>query len=102
MDLNWLDKYIIDKFWFGFLLGMLTPWLAFIGYWQSVYSHLTFVQCIKLIIMGSFYTQLMSMCVIPSIGVFFGILQFDKYRAGYGVIGAVLLYTVTNFVLKLL
>jgi uncharacterized protein YhhL (DUF1145 family) len=100
MDLSWLNKCIVDKFWFGFLLGMFTPWLTFVGYWLSVYGHLTFIQCIKLIVMGSYYTQLMSLCAIPIVGLFFGVLQFDKYRAGYGLIGAMLLYTVLNFSLK--
>ena len=101
MILNWLNNNLPDKFWVGFLLGIITPWFVFTGYWQVVYAHLTFVQCIKLIQMGSCYTQLMSLCVLPTVGLFFGILQFDKYRIGYGLIGAVLLYTVINFALKI-
>jgi hypothetical protein len=52
--------------------------------------------------MGAYYTQLMSLCVIPAVGLFFGIMHLDKYRIGYGLIGAVLLYTVVNFALKMI
>jgi hypothetical protein len=100
--LNWLNKNLPDKFWFGFVLGIITPFIVFIGYWLISYPGLPFVQCLRLIYMGAYYTQLMSLCVIPAVGLFFGIMQLDKYRIGYGLIGAVLLYTVVNFALKMI
>lgn len=95
-------KEKIDTLWFGLVAGILVPLLTFIIYWQVKHPYMDIQAFVQYLIHGNVYTQMMSLCVIPDLALFFIFLQTNKYRGGYGVIFATIILTITNFALKLL
>ena len=99
--MNDYKKYT-DTIWFGIVSGLLIPVVSFLMYWKVKHNYMEFNSFISYLISGDVYTQMMSLCIIPNLALFFIFIQLQYNRAGYGVIASTLLYTIVNFALKLL
>ncbi len=96
-----MNKLLKDNMLFGFIIGLAIPIIAIIFYWQIKHGYMDMLKFFNYIINGNVYTQLMSLCILPNLAVFFIGMQFHKTRFCYGIIGATLFYTIVNFILKL-
>ena len=83
-----------NKLWIGAVIGVVLPVTVFaliylIGY-GSMYP---FVEFLRQTIMLDALTKLMSLCVVPNLGVFYFFLNREQWYATRGIILATLLCT---------
>jgi len=94
--------YKYDSWWIGIAAGFVAPLIGFFIFYLFKYSYMNFSGFIRFIINGNVYTQIMSLCVIANLPMFFGFLQFHLYNSARGVVLSTMLYTISNLILKLL
>jgi hypothetical protein len=94
-----LNKY--NKWWVGLMAGFISPVIAFLVYYSLNYSHMGMYKFFRYLINGNIYTQLMSLCVIANLPMFFIFIQFHMYNSARGVVLMTIVYTVANFILKI-
>ena len=92
--------YKFDKFWIGLLLGIVIPFIAMYIFYVDVFKDYTFNEYMAKAKQLNILTKIMSLCVVPNLGLFF---LFDWKRmqnSQKGVLLATLLYAVLIFILE--
>ncbi len=90
----------IDKLWIGLFLGVITPIIVLLVYYQINFSYIRVDTFLFETFMKRIFLPLLSLCVIGNLAVFFVFIQTEKYYAARGVVFATLLYAIAVFVLK--
>jgi hypothetical protein len=96
MKINWNSMLT------GAIIGIITPLFFLFCYWLFVFSFMSFIPgFFNYLFLGKIFSAVMSLCVIPNLGVFFLFINKYKNKSGRGVILATLLYAIFIFYLKL-
>jgi hypothetical protein len=90
----------LDSWAVGVSAGLILPIVSILIYWRVAYSFMDFYAFKNFLVLGRIYTQVMSLCIVPNLGLFFLFLQFDFYNSARGVMLASIVYTILNFILK--
>jgi hypothetical protein len=93
------SKY--DKRWFGFVLGLVIPFVAIALFYLYNNSH-TIDLFWRQIVSVNILSRVISLCGVPNLLTFFVFMKKDMLKAAYGVIGATFVYAfvvliLTNF-----
>jgi len=91
----------IDKQWIGLVLGMVVPMLTFFGIYQFGYPSQSMVSFYAMITAKAFFTQILSLAVIPNVAVFFIFIWTNKLNAARGVLAATIIIAILVFALKI-
>jgi hypothetical protein len=91
-----------NRWWIGIIAGLIAPVIGFFIFYLLKYNYMTLSAFIRFVINGNVYTQVMSLCVIANLPVFFAFIQYNLYNSAKGVILTTILYTIINFILKAL
>ena len=95
-------KPVFRNYWIGFIVGLISPFFILFCYWLYVYSYMSFIpDFLKYLSVGKILASVISLCVVPNLGIFFVLLNKERYKSAYGIIGATLLYALYIFYLKL-
>lgn len=94
-------KASLNKFWFGFVIGLFAPIFVLICYYLLQYSYLKPDTFLFKIFLTNILSPLLSLCVLVNLCVFFIFIQTESFRPAKGIIGATLIYAVLIFILKL-
>ena len=93
-------KKKFNHFWAGTTLGLFTPFIIIVGYWLFVYSFLDLYGFFKLHILGKVLSPLISLCVVPNLGLFFIFINTERFKSGRGMILSSILYGLLIIYLK--
>ena len=91
----------IDKQWIGLVLGIIVPALTFFGIYLFVYPSQSLVSFWMIITAKGFFSQMLSLAVIPNVGVFFLFIWTDKLSAARGVLTSTIVIAILVFALKI-
>ena len=84
----------------GAILGLITPILSIVIFYLIKFDTLNFMEFIEQMIVRNIYTQLISLCVIPNLGLFFIFIWKNFLYSGRGVILATFVYALLIVILK--
>jgi hypothetical protein len=86
-----LDK--IDKKWIGFLFGLFFPALCFFCYWLFFNNQISFPKgFISYLRLGDMLQEVVIMCIVASLLIFYISLNKKIFDFGKGLIFATFLY----------
>jgi len=91
----------IDKQWIGLILGLLVPALTFLLIYIFAFPKTDSITYFDMIKAKKFFTQILSLAVIPNIGVFFLFIYTNKLSAARGVLAATFIFAFIVFGFKL-
>ncbi len=94
------EKY--DKFYLGFLAGLVIPIMISLIVWQFSSGHNSLAGYIQKIIKADILTHIISLCVFPNIFLFLIFNRLDMLRATRGVLGITIFWAVLVFAVKFL
>jgi H+/Cl- antiporter ClcA len=92
--------YKWDRFWLGFLLGLLGPLLGIFFFYVMKFTDYTFIEYLKMVKYPSVLSPLLSFGAIVNLFFFFPFIWNDYYNAARGVIGATFIYAIPILILK--
>ncbi|MCE3226042.1 MAG: hypothetical protein K0S32_593 [Bacteroidetes bacterium] len=85
--------YRIDKFWIGLAAGLLFPFIIYFFYWLFFYHQLSFpVRFTKYFINGHLLSNVIKMCGIGNLLLFYLGLRWKTDHFSKGIIVSVLAY----------
>ena len=91
-----------DNYWLGLFIGLFLPMLFILLYWIYSYSFMQFVPAFfSYLIKGKVLAPVLSICIVPILGVFYLFLNKEKYRTIKGILTSVFLYGFLILYLKL-
>ncbi len=87
-------KKIFDSLFIGLVSGLLIPLVTIFLFYSSkdVYGVQTFEGFIKYTISYQIVSQVLSVCLLGNLAIFFLFIWSHRYRAGKGVIYATMIY----------
>jgi len=91
----------IDRQWVGIILGVIVPIITLYIIYLFVYPRNSFVSFYEMITSKGFFTQLLSLAVIPNAAVFFIFIWTDKLRAARGVLASTIIIAILVFAIKI-
>ncbi|HRH63467.1 MAG TPA: hypothetical protein PLI68_09085 [Bacteroidia bacterium] len=93
-----IKKY--DKLLLGLALGIITPVLVLLVYYQVNFYYIRVDTFLYETFMKRIFLPLLSLCVVGNLAVFFLFIQTDRYLSARGVVMATLIYAILVFILK--
>lgn len=100
--MNRFRKIQLNNFWLGLMGGLLVPVLSILGYWLWSYKYMKFYpQFFRFLMDGGVLSAVMSLCLIPNLGLFFLFLNSERYKTCRGIILTMLLYGFIIVYLKI-
>lgn len=94
-------KTYLNNFISGTIIGIVAPVLTFFVIYWLKFSHLTIDVTIKYLNNTGAFTQLISLCAIPNLLLFFIFIRTNNLLSGRGIIFATFLITAAVLVLKI-
>ena len=97
-----MQKHKLDNFFIGLAGGLILPFLSICVYWLWGYSRVDFYpHFFRFLLIGHVLSAVISLCIIPNMGLFFLFLNKEFYRSCKGMILASLLYGFLIVYLKI-
>jgi hypothetical protein len=90
----------LNKMWIGILLGLLSPSIAFAGYYLLKYKFMTIHEFINFLKLGDIYTSVISLCVLANLVVFYPFIWKEKWNGARGVLAATFIWAALVLILK--
>jgi hypothetical protein len=91
----------IDKQWIGLILGLIAPSITFFSIYLFAYHRGSFNTYYEMITAKKFLSQILSLSVLPNVGVFFIFIWLNKMNAAKGVLAATILVALAVFGIKI-
>lgn len=89
-----------DKFWTGFIPGLVCPLLAFGMFYIVQMGKMSLEYYIHTVMYPEMLAKILSFGCIINLGVFFLFISRDYYNAARGVIMATILYAIPVLIFK--
>ncbi|MDP1747242.1 MAG: hypothetical protein Q8L90_16835 [Bacteroidota bacterium] len=89
-----------DKTWIGLLLGLITPFIAFMLYYFINYHYMTFRNFMNHMKLGNTFTPIISLCVLTNLIVFYLFIYKNKYMGTRGVLASTFIWAAFILYLK--
>lgn len=93
-------KSSLNKIWIGLILGMIAPMLSVLGFYKYTYGHLPFMDFVDIMMQSNVYVQLLSICVVPNLLLFFIFIWTNRLSSARGILFATFIYAFVIFGLK--
>jgi uncharacterized BrkB/YihY/UPF0761 family membrane protein len=93
-------KSKIDKQWIGLVLGILAPIITMVVIYFVKFSDYGFHELVNLLVLRNVFTQIVSLCVIPNLALFFFFINKNWYHVTRGVLLATILFAIFVFITK--
>jgi hypothetical protein len=91
----------IDKQWIGLTLGIIAPAITFFFIYLFAYPKHSFVSYYEMISAKKFFSQILSLAVVPNVGIFFLFIWGNRLSAAKGVLAATILLALVVFGFKI-
>jgi hypothetical protein len=93
------ERSRFDYLWIGLSVGIFIPFLALLMFYYSSFTKVSFQYFIEYSSQIRILPKVISLCVIPNLGVFFLFIWREHYYSARGIVMATLI--ITFFVLGL-
>ena len=93
-----MDRSRFDSLWIGLVVGIFVPVLALIMFYYSTFTKVSFMDYSLQV---RVLPKVISLCVIPNLGVFFLFMWRNHYFSARGIIFATLIITFIVLGLKI-
>ncbi|OFX47509.1 MAG: hypothetical protein A2046_13055 [Bacteroidetes bacterium GWA2_30_7] len=93
-------KYSLNNVFLGLIIGLLIPVIALFIFFLSTNNNLSFLEYLKYLISMNVVTQLVSLCVVPNLLLFFIFIWTNKLYSARGVLFSTIIYTIIVFIIK--
>jgi hypothetical protein len=88
-----MPKTKLNNFILGIIAGLFLPFLSLLMYWLWSFKFINFIpQFFKFLLMGRVLSAVLSLCLIPNLGMFFLFINKEYYKTTRGIILSTLLY----------
>lgn len=91
----------IDKQWIGLVIGLVLPAITFFTIYIFAYPKDSLVSYYEMVSANRFFSQILSLAVIPNAGVFFLFIWGNKLSAAKGALGATIIMALIVFGVKI-
>ena len=92
--------YKWDRFWVGFIPGLIGPLLGITFFYAYKFSDISFQSYLQMAQKPVVLSPLLSLGVILNLFIFFPFIWNDRYNAARGVIGATIIYFIPILITK--
>lgn len=89
-----------DTFWIGFILGIAGPGVALFFFYKLKFAQTPLQEFIETAVDKGMLSPLLSLCTVVNLGLFFLLLQTNRYFAARGVILSTLIFGFVIVYLK--
>jgi hypothetical protein len=91
----------LDSVWFGLTLGLICPWVVFVGYYIVFHRHITLKEFFNYLKLGDSFISALSVCVfLSNLLVFFIFIWTRKDKSARGVLAATFMYAFFVAIMK--
>jgi len=87
-------KYSLNNLYLGLISGLLIPVIALLIFYLSTYNNQSFIEYLNHLISINIVTQLVSLCVVPNLLLFFIFIWTNKLYSARGVLFSTIIYTI--------
>lgn len=91
-----------NRFLTGLIAGVLLPMLAVFVFYRVSMGYRSFQEFLDLAIRFHAFTKIVSLCVLPNLGLFFVFVWMNLLQAARGVLLATMVVGLGVFIVKLL
>lgn len=96
-----MQKPRLNNFILGTISGLLLPFISLLIYWLWSFKYMNFIpQFFKFLLMGRVLSAVLSLCLIPNLGMFFLFINKEYYKTTRGIILSTLVYGFIIVALK--
>ncbi|HEX7413297.1 MAG TPA: hypothetical protein VF411_04560 [Bacteroidia bacterium] len=96
-----MQKTKLNTFILGIVSGLLVPVIFLFIYWLWSFKYMNFIpQFFKFLLIGRVLSAVLSLCLIPNLGLFFLFVNKEYYKTTRGIILSTFIYGFTIVVLK--
>lgn len=82
-----------NNFVLGIVCGLLLPIISVLTYWLWSFKYMNFIpQFFQFLMMGRVLSAVLSLCLIPNLGLFFLFINKEYYKSCRGMILSTLVY----------
>lgn len=97
---KYLTKNFYDKQNLGIILGFLSPIITLLVVYLQRYLNISVSNFLQEIISLRIYTQILALCIVPNLLLFFIFIWKDALKAARGVLIITFFYAFLVFILK--
>ena len=91
----------LNKFWLGFLVGLVLPALFFLLYFLFRFRDLSIGHYFQLLAQTGKIVHVMSLAVFPNSIPFMFFVRSSRFRSGRGIMAITIIYAILTFALKI-
>jgi len=82
-----MEKTKWNNFILGIVLGFLLPAISLVGYWMWSFRMMNFpTQFFSFLLLGRVLSAVLSLCLLPSLGMFYIFVNKEFYKTTRGII----------------
>lgn len=89
-----------NKIFIGFIGGLLMPILTFIGIYLALYNGKSFVDFVEITWLQGNMSRVLSLSMLPNLGLFFTFIWTNKLKSAQGVLGITILLAFAIIILR--
>ena len=93
-----MDRSKLDSLWIGLVVGIFVPVLSLLMFYYSTFTKVSFMDYSLQV---RILPKIISLCVVPNLGVFFLFMWRNHYYSARGIILATVIITLVVLVLKI-
>jgi hypothetical protein len=96
-----MQKPKLNNFILGIVAGLLLPFISLLVYWLWSFKYMNFIpQFFKILLMARVLSAVLSLCLIPNLGIFFLFINKEYYKTTRGIILSTFIYGFIIVILK--
>jgi hypothetical protein len=97
-----MKKRKLDNLLLGVAGGLFLPFLSVMIYWLWSFKYMNFIpQFFQFLLTGRVLAAVLSLCLIPNLGLFFLFLNKENYKTAKGIILTLFIYGAIILFLKI-
>jgi hypothetical protein len=102
LEIKGVKRKKLNNYWLGFSIGIFAPFFFLFCYWLNSYSFMQFIPMFFLYLLkGKVLAPVISLCVIPNLGIFYLFLNSEKFKSSRGTIFATIIVGFLIMYLKI-
>ncbi len=84
----------------GFIGGLLLPVLTFVGIYLALYNGKSFVDFVEITWLQRNMSRVLSLSMLPNLGLFFAFIWTNKLKSAQGVLGVTIVLAFAIIILR--
>lgn len=84
----------------GFIGGLLLPILTFVGIYLALYNGKSFVDFVEITWLQGNMSRVLSLSMLPNLGLFFAFIWTNKLKTAQGVLGITIVLAFAIIILR--